>query len=278
MFFPSFPALCLLLILPASLSSPHRALEGVPLEGYDHCSVDPSAHLWVKEGEVTVLTHNDSGPVVVTGPYGNFTDGYKCVPGDSEKDVYCTASGERYSLCSRSGGFMCNARVRRSSLATGAELGSTFVDVCVPGDCVGSVAGPPSCYYKGKNCPKVSQRQSLTIKRMCKNPNEICDVTYLCVGKTGPCSASTYHKFEMTEMSGCECPGCPKAVVQGGPAVDDSQNQALSMLSQFMERNDFTCLKPTQYKQACADVVSIQSEGAAREWSTVVIVIVIFMT
>jgi hypothetical protein len=226
-----------------------RQLEGVPIEGYDHCSVDPSAHLWLKENDVTTLSHNDSGPIVITGPYGNFTDGYKCVTGNSEEDVFCTASGERWSLCARSGGFMCSARVRRSSLATGAELGSTFIDVCVPGDCVGSVAGPPSCYYKGRNCPKIGQRQELTINRMCKNPSEKCDITYLCVGRTGPCSASTYHKLKLTEMSGCECPGCPKAVIQGGSNVVDQKTEALGILAQFMERNDFLCYKPTKYKR-----------------------------
>ena len=245
----------LILFLLASVTArAERKLEGIPIEGYDHCSVDPSAHLWMDADDVTVLIHNGSGPVVATGEYGNFTDGYQCVVGDSENEVFCTASGELFSMCSRAGGFMCSARVRRSSRATGADLGSTFVDVCVPGDCVGSVSGPPSCYYQGVNCPQVNQRQKLTIQRMCKNPNELCDVTYLCVGKTGPCSASTYHKLQMTEMSGCECPGCPKAIIQGGPPVDDSQSEALGMLAQLMERNDFTCNKPTVYKTACSEV------------------------
>ena len=89
---------------------------------------------------------------------------------------------------------------------------------------------------------------------MCKNPSETCDITYLCVGKTGPCSASTYHKLKLTEMSGCECPGCPKAVIQGGPAEGGDKEEALGFLARFMERNDFTCYKPEEYKEACKNV------------------------
>ena len=55
-------------------------------------------------------------------------------------------------------------------------------------------------------------------------------------------------------MSSCECPGCPKAVIQGGPPLDDQQGEAMGYLAMLMERTDFTCFKPTEYKIACSEV------------------------
>ena len=98
------------------------------------------------------------------------------------------------------------------------------------------------------------QRAEMLKRRMCRNPNEFCDVSYLCVGRTGPCSALTYHKLKLTEMSQCECEGCAKAVIQGGAVSTDTASEAMGMLAQFMERNDFICNKPDEYKDACKEV------------------------
>jgi hypothetical protein len=232
-----------------------RNLIGVPAGGYDACTVDPTAADWLSEPDVTTIRHHANGPEINTVPYGNFTDGHGCVPGDSEDDVFCPATPQRWTLCERAGGSICTARVTRQSIATGAVLGSTFVDVCVPGTCVGSADENATCLqHKGTSCPNTEQRAEMLKRRMCRNPNEFCDVSYLCVGRTGPCSALTYHKLKLTEMSQCECEGCAKAVIQGGAVSTDTASEAMGMLAQFMERNDFICNKPDEYKDACKEV------------------------